>query len=80
MHQSIAAARKIFLQALRSPSATSEVHIAGAQIEYQLNKEPQVAARIFNDGMKKYNTDVNYLMKYMDFLDTMNDHNSIAVA
>ncbi len=76
--EGIDAARKIFVTALNDQKMDSyELYVAGANMEHQWNKQPQVASKIFNHGMKKYSHNVKYLVSYLNFLNSLNDYNSM---
>jgi cleavage stimulation factor subunit 3 len=75
--EGIDAARKVFVSALNDEKVNSfEIYVAGAMMEYQWNKQSQVATKIFNHGMKKFSSNVKYLMGYLEFLNSINDYNS----
>jgi cleavage stimulation factor subunit 3 len=68
--------RKVFMSAINSKHDSFEVYVAAATIEHQWNKQSSTAAKIYNLGMKKHGTNVKYLTSYLQFLDSLNDHNS----
>jgi hypothetical protein len=52
-----------------------------ALMEYYVNKDPTVAGKIFELGMKEFplNEDsqsTNYVLRYIDFFQCLNDDNS----
>jgi cleavage stimulation factor subunit 3 len=49
---------------------------ASAMMEYHWNKEPAVATKVFDLGLKSFSEDVNYVLQYLDFLITLNDDSS----
>jgi cleavage stimulation factor subunit 3 len=68
--------RKAFLSAVNSKTVSHEVYVAAARIEHQVNKEPQVASRIYNLGLKFYKDNSEFLKCYIQFLESLNDHKS----
>lgn len=47
-----------------------------ALMEYHTNKDAAVAIRIFELGLKQFSEDVDYVIKYLQFLLSINDDNS----
>lgn len=45
-------------------------------MEYHTNKDAVVAIRIFELGLKQFSEDVDYVIKYLQFLLSINDDNS----
>lgn len=45
-------------------------------MEYHWNKEPAVATKVFDLGLKTFSEDVNYVLHYLHFLITLNDDSS----
>jgi cleavage stimulation factor subunit 3 len=86
--QSIKAARLVFSKARKSELITSHVFVASgmcflilALMEFYVNKDPVVAGKIFEVGLKTFplNEDkqaVGYVIQYLDFLMCLNDDNS----
>lgn len=42
-------------------------------IEYHLNKEPKVASNVFELGLKQFDKDIDFVLRYLDFLINTND-------
>jgi cleavage stimulation factor subunit 3 len=87
--QSIKAARLVFSKSRKSNLITSHVFVASgksdvlikALMEFYVNKDPVVAGKIFEVGLKTFplNEDkqaVGYVLQYLDFLMCLNDDNS----
>lgn len=84
--QSIRAARVIFSRARKSALVTFHVFVASALMEFYVNKDPVVAGKIFEVGLKTFPVSstveedggdgVLYILKYIDFLMCLNDDNS----
>lgn len=47
-----------------------------ALMEWQMNKDVQVARNIYELGMSKYSTESGYILEYIKFLSHLNDENS----
>lgn len=77
--QSIRNSRLVFSRARKSPLITNEIFTASALMEYYVNKDPIVAGKIFEVGLKTFplNEDsVDYVLHYLDFLMSLNDDNN----
>ncbi|KAF8173783.1 hypothetical protein K438DRAFT_1610401 [Mycena galopus ATCC 62051] len=72
------AARESFSKARKDEYVGWEVYEAAAMTEYRCNAEDGrlVASRIFENGMKKFGTDVAYVLAHLSFLLTINDENN----
>jgi cleavage stimulation factor subunit 3 len=42
-------------------------------VEYHLNKEPKVASNVFELGLKQFDKDMDFVLRYLDFLINTND-------
>lgn len=67
-------ARKIFFRARKSPSCTWHVYVAAAQIELYLNKEQNIARKIYELGLKKFINHTRFLLEYVNFLMNLGDN------
>ncbi|WVO21992.1 mRNA 3'-end-processing protein RNA14 [Cryptococcus decagattii] len=74
--EGIKAARGVFGKARKSPHLTWHVFEASALMEYHTNKDAAVAIRIFELGLKQFSEDVDYVIKYLQFLLSINDDNN----
>lgn len=45
-------------------------------MEYHFTKATDVATRIYETGLKQFNEDSDFIVKYMKFLISINDENS----
>ncbi len=52
------------------------LYIASALLEWQLQKDSQIARNVFELGMQKFGADVNYVVEYIKFLSHLNEENS----
>jgi len=66
--------RKIFFRARKSTSCTWHVYAAAAQIELYLNKEQNIARKIFELGLKKFINQTRFLLEYVNFLMNLGDN------
>lgn len=79
--QNIKAARQVFSKSRKSPSITSHAYTASALMEYYVNKDPIVAGKIFELGIKTFNISedphaTSFVVQYIDFLICLNDDNN----
>jgi cleavage stimulation factor subunit 3 len=74
--QGIKAARGIFGKARKSPHTTWHTFEASAMMEFHSNKDSAVAIRIFELGFKLFAENVDYVIKYLQFLLSVNDDSS----
>lgn len=68
-----AAARKIFMRARKCAHVTHHIYSASALLEYNVDKNTQVARNIFELGLKKHLAEPEYVCSYVDFLEGLND-------
>ena len=47
-----------------------------AMMEYHWNKEQKIATNVFEYGLKQFSEDVDYVVRYLDFLISTNDDTS----
>ncbi|WWC90032.1 uncharacterized protein L201_004962 [Kwoniella dendrophila CBS 6074] len=71
--EGIKAARAVFGKARKSPYLTWHTFEASAMMEYHSNKDSAVAIRIFELGLKLFSEEVEYVIKYLQFLLSIND-------
>ncbi|TIA80085.1 hypothetical protein E3P98_02868 [Wallemia ichthyophaga] len=71
--EGIKAARVVFKEARTSPYCTWQVFEAGATMEYHSSKDASVATKIFELGLKRFAGEIDYVLKYLDFLISIND-------
>ncbi|KAF7342718.1 mRNA 3'-end-processing protein RNA14 [Mycena sanguinolenta] len=70
--------REAFSKACKDEYVGWEVYDAAAMTEYRCNLEDGrlVSSCIFENGMKRFGTDVAYVLAHLNFLLTINDENS----
>jgi len=72
-------AQKIFYRPRKSDNITIHLYLDAASIEYYVNKDIEVARKIFELGMKKYITITEYILEYINFLFNIQDQNNLRV-
>lgn len=68
--------RAIFARARKSKYCTWQVFEANALMEYHCSKEVSVATKVFELALKTYGTDEAFVVRYLDFLLSINDDNN----
>lgn len=68
--------RAVFAKARKDKWTTWEVYEAAALMEYHSNKASDVASRIFEKGMELFGVEVEFVLRYLGFLISINDENS----
>ncbi|KAI0820713.1 hypothetical protein BC628DRAFT_1466219 [Trametes gibbosa] len=75
--EGLKSARNIFGKARRDRWTPWEVYEAAALMEYHCgNKDVQVASRIFEKGMETFGEEVEFVLRYLGFLISINDENN----
>ncbi|CAO3666397.1 unnamed protein product [Umbelopsis ramanniana] len=74
--EGIKSARSIFSKARKFAHVTYHVFVASALMEYYNSKEPIVAGKIFELGLKSFGDDADFVEQYLDFLIQLNDDNN----
>ncbi|CAE6435414.1 unnamed protein product [Rhizoctonia solani] len=69
-------ARTIFGKARKDKHIFWNVYEAAALMEYHCTKAPDVAAKIFELGLKVFNDNPDYVLRYLGFLISINDENN----
>ncbi|KAL0572097.1 mRNA 3'-end-processing protein rna14 [Marasmius crinis-equi] len=65
--------RTAFAEARKDPFASWHIFDAAALSEYHSNGDKDLAVRIFQLGMKRYEKDKDYVLRYLSFLISVND-------
>jgi hypothetical protein len=66
--EGITSARQIFSRARKMPYCTWHLFVAAGWIEYFVAKEPVIAFKIFELGMKKYASEILFIKEYLKIL------------
>lgn len=74
--EGVQAARAVFSRARKSAHTTWQVFEASAMLELHWNKEQKIATNVFEVGLKRFSDDVGYVVRYLDFLLSVNDDGS----
>jgi cleavage stimulation factor subunit 3 len=65
-------ARAIFKKAREDPRSKYHIYVAASLMEYYCSKDQNIAFRIFELGLKKFPTEQEYIMCYVDYLSHLN--------
>lgn len=74
--EGIKTARGIFSRARKTGLCSHHLFIAAALMEFYNTKEPGVAGRIFELGLKTFSEDAQYISTYLGYLIQVNDDSS----
>ncbi|CAI5441860.1 unnamed protein product [Caenorhabditis angaria] len=72
-------ARLVFKRAREDARTGHQVYVASALMEYYCHKDKDVAMRIFNLGLKKYENEPEFGLAYVEFLAHLNEDNNTRV-
>lgn len=61
-------------------SASGQLTLFTAMMEYHSNKEAPVAIRIFELGLKSFSEETHYVISYLQFLLSINDDTSESIS
>ncbi|KAI9228389.1 MAG: hypothetical protein DHS80DRAFT_15684 [Piptocephalis tieghemiana] len=75
--EGIKTARGIFSRARKTGLCSHHLFIAAALMEFYNTKEPGVAGRIFELGLKTFSEDAQYISTYLGYLIQVNDDSNI---
>lgn len=70
--EGIKSARGIFKKAREDPRSRHQIYVSAALMEYYCSKDQNIAFRIFELGLKKFPTEQDYIMAYVDYLSHLN--------
>lgn len=68
--------RAVFSKARKSPHCTWQVYEASALMEYHCSKDAGVATKVFELALKSFGSDEAFVVRYLDFLISINDDNN----
>ncbi|GBE79055.1 hypothetical protein BKA93DRAFT_785197 [Sparassis latifolia] len=74
--EGLKSSRAVFLKARRDRWTPWEVYEAAALMEYHCTKALDVASRIFEIGLKIFCDEVEFVLRYLGFLISVNDENN----
>eukprot|EP01126_Amoeba_proteus_P035449 TRINITY_DN3576_c0_g1_i4.p1 TRINITY_DN3576_c0_g1~~TRINITY_DN3576_c0_g1_i4.p1 ORF type:complete len:308 (-),score=64.22 TRINITY_DN3576_c0_g1_i4:115-1038(-) len=72
-------ARKVLYRARHSCYCTYHVYVYAGEMEYRVNKNKDVALKLYEMGFKRFGWMVDFLMHYANFLIQLNDDNNTRV-
>ncbi|PVU93718.1 hypothetical protein BB561_001616 [Smittium simulii] len=55
---------------------TYHIFVASAMMEYHVTKNPSIAGRLFEFGLKYFGSEPDYVLEYMEYLININDSNN----
>lgn len=67
-------ARRVFGEARKLSYSTYHIYICSAMIEYHTNREPVIASKIFEVGLKRFSENPDYVKAYFDYLVLIKDN------
>lgn len=74
--EGIQAARSVFSKARKWQHTTWQVFEASAMLELHWNKEQKIATNVFEVGLKRFGEEIGFVVRYLDFLLSINDDGS----
>ena len=74
--EGLPASRAVFTKARKDKYSPWEVFEAAALMEYHVAKESAVANRILSVAMNKFGTEIDFVVRYLTFLMSINDETS----
>ncbi|CAG0891962.1 unnamed protein product [Cyprideis torosa] len=77
--EGIKSARAVFKKAREDSRSGHAIYIASAQTEYYCSREPTVALKVFELGLKKFGHVPEYVLAYVDHLTHLNEDNNTRV-
>ena len=77
--EGLKAARSIFKKAREEKRVGHHIFTAAAQMEYHCTKDQAIACKIFELGLKKFNTCPDFILSYIHFMNSLNEENNTRV-
>ncbi|XP_014288469.1 protein suppressor of forked isoform X4 [Halyomorpha halys] len=77
--EGIKSARNVFKKAREDNRSKYQVFVAAALMEYYCSKDKNIAFRIFELGLKKFASNPQYVLCYIDYLSHLNEDNNTRV-
>lgn len=72
-------ARAVFKRARDDNKCSHHIYSAAALMEYHCTKDQSIACKIFELGLKKQITCPDYILSYIDFMNSLNEENNTRV-
>lgn len=73
------AARAVFIKARNDERCSHHIFTAAALMDYHCSKDHTTACKIFELGLKKFNTCPDYILSYIHFMNSLNEENNTRV-
>lgn len=77
--EGVKSARMVFKKAREDVRSNFHVYVAAALMEYYCSKDKSVAFKIFELGLKKWSSNVDFVLAYLDYLSHLNEDNNTRV-
>lgn len=77
--EGIRSARAAFKRARDDKRCSHHIYTAAALMEYHCTKDQAIACKIFELGLKKFNTCPDYILSYIHFMNSLNEENNTRV-
>jgi len=77
--EGLRSARAVFKRARDDKRCTYHIYTAAALMEYHCTKDQAIACKIFELGLKKFNTCPDYILSYIHFMNSLNEENNTRV-
>ena len=77
--EGVNASRAIFKKGREDERSSHHIYIAAALMEYYCTKDKKIAANVFELGFKKFKSNVDYILAYIDYLSHQNEDNNTRV-
>lgn len=77
--EGLRSARAVFKRARDEKRCSYHIYTAAALMEYSCTKDQAVACKIFELGLKKFNSCPDYILSYIHFMNSLNEENNTRV-
>lgn len=77
--EGLRSARAVFKRARDEKRCNHHIYTAAALMEYHCTKDQAIACKIFELGLKKFNTCPDYILSYIHFMNSLNEENNTRV-
>lgn len=77
--EGLKSARSVFKRARDDKRCSHHIYTATALMEYHCTKDQAIACKIFELGLKKFNTCPDYILSYIHFMNSLNEENNTRV-
>lgn len=77
--EGLKAARAIFKRAKDEKHCSHQLYTAAALMEYHCTKDQGIACKIFELGLKKFNDCPDFILSYIQFMNSLNEENNTRV-